>query len=107
MRGPSTTDTRDVGRVALVGFFLLTFALTWAAWLAVELAAPGQRAFAVGGPVFLLGVFAPGLVALGLTAHAEGRTGVLRPRTPYTLTRSTLRRSLRNLDCPPERSCQN
>ena len=28
--------------------------------------------------MFLLGVFAPGLVELGLTAHAEGRTGVVR-----------------------------
>lgn len=78
IRGPGNTDTSDVGRVALVGFFLLTFALTWAAWLAMELAAPGHRAFAVGGPVFLLGVFAPGLVALALTAHAEGRPGVVR-----------------------------
>jgi membrane protease YdiL (CAAX protease family) len=66
-----------MGRVASVGFFLLTFVLTWAAWLAVDLAAPSQRAFA-GGPVFLLGVFAPGLVALALTALTEGRTGVVR-----------------------------
>ena len=61
----------------LVGYFLLTFALTWAAWLAVELAAPASVVFAVGGPVFLLGVFAPGLVALALTAFAKGSTGVV------------------------------
>jgi membrane protease YdiL (CAAX protease family) len=70
-------DTRGVGRTALVSFFLLTFAATWAAWLAVELATPASIVFAAGGPVFLLGVFAPGLVALALTALAEGRPGVV------------------------------
>jgi hypothetical protein len=35
---------------------------------------PGQVPWllALGGPVFLIGVFAPGLVALALTARAEG-----------------------------------
>ena len=33
--------------------------------------------FATGGLVFLLGVFAPALVALGLTWHDEGRDGVV------------------------------
>lgn len=32
--GDNHTDPRNVGRVALVGFFLLTFALSWTAWLA-------------------------------------------------------------------------
>jgi membrane protease YdiL (CAAX protease family) len=54
--------------VSLLAFFVLTFALTWAAWFV-----PGTS---VGGPVFLLGVFAPAIVALGLTAFAEGRNGV-------------------------------
>jgi membrane protease YdiL (CAAX protease family) len=62
--------------VVLVAFLLLTFALTWAAWLAVNSAPPGSVVFAVGGPVFLLGVFVPGLVALALTWFAEGRAGV-------------------------------
>jgi membrane protease YdiL (CAAX protease family) len=34
--------------------------------------------FGVGGPVFLLGVFAPAFVALALTAYGEGRVGVAR-----------------------------
>jgi membrane protease YdiL (CAAX protease family) len=39
----------------------------------------GNRAvFGPGGAIFMLGVFAPGLVALGLTARAEGRAGVAR-----------------------------
>jgi membrane protease YdiL (CAAX protease family) len=61
----------------LIVFFLLAFGLSWSAWLAVALVAPASLVFAVGGPVFLLGVFAPGLVALGLTASAEGSSGVV------------------------------
>jgi membrane protease YdiL (CAAX protease family) len=62
----------------LLAFFLLTFVLTWAAWFAAAaLAAPGNTGFfGVRGPVFLLGVFAPALVALALTARGEGRAGV-------------------------------
>lgn len=45
-----------------------------AAW-----ASPGGTGFfGVRGPVFLLGVFAPAIVALALTAHNEGRDGVRR-----------------------------
>jgi len=72
------------GRVALVGFFLFTFALTWTAWLApAAVGAPGHsRVFALGGPIFLLGVFAPAFVALALTVSSEGRAGVERLLTP-------------------------
>jgi hypothetical protein len=74
--------TRSSGRahLALLGFFLLTFALTWTAWLApAALAAPGEGGFfGVGGPIFLFGVFAPAVLALALTAYDEGRTGVAR-----------------------------
>lgn len=64
----------------LLGYFLLTFLVTWSLWLAAAgLAAPGNTGFFGGrGPVFLLGVWAPGLVALGFTARAEGRAGVAR-----------------------------
>ena len=65
-------------RAATVGFFLLTFALTWAAWLASQLVAPGHAVLGLGGPVFYLGVFAPAFVALALTAYDEGRAGVVR-----------------------------
>jgi len=74
--------TRSSGRahLALLGFFLLTFAFTWTAWLApAALAAPGEGGFfGVGGPVFLFGVFAPAVLALALTGYDEGRTGVAR-----------------------------
>lgn len=63
---------------SLAAFFLLTFAVTWTAWVAVATATPGNAAFSTGGPVFLLGVFAPGLVAVALTALFEGRVGVVR-----------------------------
>ena len=64
----------------LLAFFLLTFLVTWSVWFAAAaLAAPGNTGFfGGGGPVFLLGVFAPALVALALTAQAEGRAGVTR-----------------------------
>ena len=38
----------------------------------------GSSVLGLGGPVFLLGVFAPALVALALTMRAEGRDGVWR-----------------------------
>lgn len=68
------------GPIALAGFFLFTFALTWMAWLApAAMGASGHSGFfALGGPVFLLGVFAPAIVALALTASSDGRAGVER-----------------------------
>jgi len=69
-----------MGRAGLVVFVLLTFALTWTAWIvpAAFLEPDNAGFFALGGPVFMLGVFAPGLVALALTAYWEGRAGVAR-----------------------------
>lgn len=80
MRASDHTDARHLGRIALVGFFLLTFAITWTAWLApAALGAPGKSRFlGLGGPVFLFGVFAPAFVALALTAYSEGWAGVVR-----------------------------
>ena len=59
----------------LAAFTVLTFAATWTAWLvSANLASlPG---FGLGGPVFLLGVFAPAIVALSLTARRGGRAAV-------------------------------
>jgi membrane protease YdiL (CAAX protease family) len=64
--------------MTLLAYFLLTFVVTWTAWFAAAaLAAPGNSGFfGARGPVFLFGVFAPGLVALALTAHSGGRAGV-------------------------------
>jgi len=70
--------------VALAAFFVLTFALTWTAWLGpAAMGLPHDRgAFAPGGPVFLLGVFAPALVAIALTARFASREGVVRLLAP-------------------------
>lgn len=63
---------------SLLKFFLLTFSLTWILWAAsfaisrgIVPAHPTLGIFA--GAVLLLGVFAPGLVALALTDRADGR----------------------------------
>lgn len=63
---------------SLFGFFALVFALTWIAWLtSARLGLLAGGFFATGGLVFLLGLFAPALVALGLTWHYEGRDAVV------------------------------
>src|SRR6476620_6328894 len=64
----------------LTAFFVLTFVLTWTTWFAAAALAPPDNTgfFGVRGPVFLLGVFAPAIVALALTARVEGRAGVTR-----------------------------
>src|SRR5262245_18897683 len=64
----------------LAAFFLLTFVLSWSTWFgAATVAAPRNTGFfGVGGPVFLVGVFAPVIVALALTARVEGGPGVRR-----------------------------
>jgi membrane protease YdiL (CAAX protease family) len=63
-----------------VKFFALTYAVTWACWLAAatvsgngESGSPMLAALRM--PLFYLGTFAPSLVALGLTARADGRAG--------------------------------
>jgi membrane protease YdiL (CAAX protease family) len=68
---------------AIGTFLVLTFGVTWALWalvLRVVSAAhePSHvpRLLALGGPVFLIGVFAPGLVAVALTAWDEGGRAV-------------------------------
>lgn len=68
---------------AIGKFLVLTFAITWSLWAVVLRAASGMHSashrsglLALGGPVFLLGVFAPGLVALALTALEDGRHAV-------------------------------
>jgi uncharacterized protein len=79
-RGPADPNSPNAPRVGLTGFLVLTFAVPWSVWLAAAaLAAPDHTGFfGFRGPVFLVGVFAPALVALALTAHAEGRAGVMR-----------------------------
>jgi hypothetical protein len=52
----------------LAVFTVLTFAATWAAWL-VSAHLPALPGFGLGGPIILLGVSAPAIVALSLTAR--------------------------------------
>jgi len=62
----------------LLKFFSLTYAATWICWMAAGAtsrgSAPAAPALAaIAGALFLLGTFAPSLVALALTERAEGR----------------------------------
>ena len=60
-------------------YLLLTFAFTWSIWGAIAaFGTDGAPLFALGGPVFLLGVFGPGIVAVGLTRYERGPEGVAR-----------------------------
>jgi membrane protease YdiL (CAAX protease family) len=73
----------------LLKFFSLTYAATWICWTAAAAtsrrSAPANPALvALSGALFLLGTFAPALVALALTERAEGRAA----------TRALLRRVL-------------
>lgn len=63
---------------ALVWFFIITFAITWPCFSAVAALSAGTPALA-GLRILLLflGIFAPSLVALSLTARAEGSAGVM------------------------------
>ena len=67
-------------RFAFPCFVVLTFAFTWIAWLASAAFVTPDNTWllGLGGPVFLLGVFAPAFVALALTAYSEGSAGVVR-----------------------------
>ncbi|HXL81736.1 MAG TPA: CPBP family intramembrane glutamic endopeptidase [Pyrinomonadaceae bacterium] len=63
----------------LAKFFLFTFSATWICWAASSAISNGSAAAApwlgvVASAVFLLGVFAPALVALALTKRNDGRT---------------------------------
>lgn len=65
----------------LLKFFSLTYAATWICWTASRLitrgnAPPSPALATLAEAVFLLGVFAPALVALVLTERAEGRAAV-------------------------------
>src|SRR2546428_13873899 len=63
---------------SLPKFFLVTFSTTWICWAASFAISQGIVAThptlaLLAGAVFLLGVFAPALVALALTKRNEGR----------------------------------
>ena len=56
---------------SLLGFFALTFLLTWTLWIGSASAGPLRT------PLLYLGLLAPAFVALSLTARTEGRTAVV------------------------------
>ena len=58
----------------LIVFFVLTFAVTWTLFISVAAAIPATTV--PGHVLVLLGTYAPGIVALALTARQTGRDGV-------------------------------
>jgi len=58
----------------LLKFFSLTYLVTWVCFISVATAIPAQTP--LGIVLIYLGAIAPSLVALGLTARAEGGAGV-------------------------------
>jgi membrane protease YdiL (CAAX protease family) len=67
---------------SLLKFFSLTYAVTWTCFIAAgalsgRVAATAPVLAGLRGPLFLLGTFAPAIVALWLAARAEGREGAL------------------------------
>jgi len=70
---------------SVAAYVLLTFGVSWTAWLAAAGLAEGHaldRVLGLGGTVFLVGVFAPALVAVALTRGASGREGAVRLLAP-------------------------
>src|SRR3954470_21133177 len=66
-------------RRALLKFFFITFAITWPCFSAVAAFSTGAapQLAILRGPILFLGIFAPSIVALSLTARAARTTGVL------------------------------
>jgi membrane protease YdiL (CAAX protease family) len=67
---------------SLFKFFSLTYLVSWTCFIAAATisggtASPPSGLVRLSGPLFLLGVFSPSLVALALTARADGRAGIL------------------------------
>jgi membrane protease YdiL (CAAX protease family) len=62
---------------SLLKFFSLTYIMSWILWIAgaalLRVSSRPSGFMAIAGFLYLLGVFAPALVALALTARADGR----------------------------------
>src|SRR5947207_7862532 len=61
---------------ATTRFFILTFATTWACFIASALVMRVATVASLRWPLLVIGAFAPSLVAVWLTAKDEGRAGV-------------------------------
>src|SRR5437773_184821 len=67
---------------SLLKFFALTYIVSWILWIVVaailrRTASQPSGLQAISGFLYLLGVFTPALMALALTARADGRAGTL------------------------------
>jgi len=74
-RRPRAGARRGATPSPVVRFFLLTYGLSWAFFIPVA-AASGPAITPVQSLLVLLGTFAPSVVALWLTARAEGDPGI-------------------------------
>lgn len=74
IRPVSQAHTPGESDSGLLPFLALSYAVTWAAFITVARWVPAQTA--AGYALVLLGAYTPGIVALFLTARAEGSRGV-------------------------------
>jgi uncharacterized protein len=77
----SPTGSETIMRSS-IKFFVLTYIVSWTIWAAAATisggtASPPSGLSPISSLLFLLGTVAPSLVALALTARAEGRAGML------------------------------
>ncbi|HET7419354.1 MAG TPA: type II CAAX endopeptidase family protein [Candidatus Dormibacteraeota bacterium] len=68
-------STEGTHRLALIGFFVLTFALSWTIWVPVMTASFGWPGFSLP-PAGLLGALMPGVAAIAVTASVGGWAAV-------------------------------
>lgn len=67
------------GRATIAGYFLGTYVVSWTLWAAAAAIAGSTESAPFGivsGPIFLIGVFGPSLVAIALTNYSGGRAAV-------------------------------
>jgi len=63
---------------SLLKFFSLVYIVSWTAWIAAAGISPDTSGLVVfRGFLYIIGVFAPSIVGLALTAIADGRAGML------------------------------
>ena len=74
IRPVSQAHTPGESDSGLLSFLALSYAVTWAAFITVARWVPAQTA--AGYALVLFGAYTPGIVALFLTARAEGSRGV-------------------------------
>jgi hypothetical protein len=72
--GEALRDTPREQVRSLLAFLVLSYAVTWAAFITVARWIPAQTA--AGYALILLGAYTPGIVALLLTARTDGSRGV-------------------------------